>query len=151
MIAPPQQQNYALNMIEGAQQACAQHGLTLHLSEQISSEQTIEEVTQNIVQLLKTHPEIDAFICGSTSCAIGVAAAIEATGKIIGKDIDIVAKEAIPFLKLFRPQMLILHEDVTAAGTCLCKGVLQMIHQPELPTLQNMEIPVFAELAKQLE
>lgn len=150
MIAPPQQQNYALNMIEGAQQACAAQGLTLHLSAHISSEQTIEEVTHHVTQLLKTHPQIDAFICASTTCAIGVAAALEAAGKAIGTDIDIVAKEVIPFLKLFRPQMLILHEDVAAAGTWLCKAVLQTISHPELKPLQNMEVPVFAELANQL-
>ena len=150
LIAPPQQQNYALNMIEGAQQACAQQGLTLYLSEAISSEQTIEEVTQNVAQVLQTHPQIDAFICASTNCAIGVAAAIEAAGKLIGTEIDIVAKESIPFLKLFRPQMLIMHEDVAAAGTWLCQAVLQTIEQPELAPLQKLEIPELLELTRQL-
>lgn len=150
MIAPPQQQNYALNMIEGAQQACAIQGLTLYLNDHISSDQTIEEITQHVTQLLKTHPHLDAFICASANCAIAVAAAIEASGKTIGTDIDIVAKEVIPFLKLFRSQMLILHEDVAAAGTWLCKAVLQTIEHSELAPLQKLEVPQFAELAKQL-
>ncbi|TXH68451.1 MAG: LacI family DNA-binding transcriptional regulator [Thiothrix sp.] len=150
MLAPPPQHNYALNMIEGAKTACTNQGLTLYVSEAINSEQSIEEVTQKVTELLKNEPQLDAFICASTNAAIGVTAALEALGKTIGVDMDIVAKEAIPFLKLFRPRMLIMQEDVTAAGTWLCQAVLQAIEHPERAPLQNLEIPQFAELEKQL-
>ena len=150
MIAPPHNQNYALNMIEGAQQACQVHQLTLHLSQHITSDHSITDVTTEVTRLLQTHPTIDAFVCPSASCAIGVAAAVEAMGKTIGTDIDIVVKEVIPFLKLFRPKILVMQEDVAAAGEWLCKAVLQAIEYPELPPLQKMEVPHWDELKSQL-
>ena len=53
-----------------------------------------------------------------------------------------VAKEAIPFLRLFRPGIIALQEDVARAGDVLARAAIRAIREPEAPPLQDLEVPV---------
>ena len=59
----------------------------------------------------------------------------------LGQGIDLVAKEAIPFLTLFRREIMVVQEDVGRVGEVLARAVIRAIREPEAPPLQDLEVP----------
>ncbi len=143
LVAPPLNQNYARDMVAGATQAAARAGAELRVVPGVSSDQPSALVQAALAAML---PEgIDGVICASTSAAMAGVAALEAEGMRLGEGIDLVAKEAIPFLRLFRPGIIAMPEDVARAGDVLARAAIRAIREPEAPPLQDLEVPVDAD------
>jgi LacI family transcriptional regulator len=140
LVAPPLNQNYAQDMVAGATRAGAEAGATVCVVPGASSDQPGAIVQAALAALL---PEgIDGVICASTSSAMASVAALEAQGMGLGQQIDLVAKEAIPFLSLFRREIIALQEDVARAGDVLARAAIRAIREPDAPPLQDLEVPV---------
>ena len=91
--------------------------------------------------MLQQHPDIDAVYSSSPVAYMSVIAALESLGKTLGKDIDVLGREAIPFLKMFRKDVLLVTEDVGKAGEFTINAVLQAIEHPERPMMQKLDVP----------
>jgi LacI family transcriptional regulator len=141
LIAPPMEQNYAQNMCEGAQEAADATGVRLTIARDMTSDSSSDHVRANTTAMLRATPGIDAVICGSTTSAMAATVGIESLGRRVGADIDLFAKEAIPFLSLFRPGIIALHEDVARAGAFLSQAAIQAVREPDLPPMQGLEVP----------
>jgi LacI family transcriptional regulator len=141
MIAPPSEQNYGRDTIEGATQAAAAAGVALRIAEGITSDSSSDMIRQRTAQLLTESPQIDGIICSSTSATMACVAGLEGIGRQLGRDIDIVAKEAIPFLSLFRKEIMAIQENVKEAGEFLARAAIQAIKEPLLPPLQGLDVP----------
>jgi LacI family transcriptional regulator len=140
VIAPPLDQNYAQDMVAGAGRAGAEAGATIRIVPGVSSDQPGAAVQKALGTVL---PEgIDGLVCASTSAAMASVAALEAEGMQLGREIDLVAKEAIPFLSLFRREIIAMQEDVARAGDVLARAAIRAIREPEAPPLQDLEVPV---------
>ncbi len=59
----------------------------------------------------------------------------------IGREIDLTAKEAIPFLKNFRNGIMPVLEDFLKAGDHLAKAIFESIDHPDLPPIQELDVP----------
>jgi LacI family transcriptional regulator len=141
LVAPPKSQNYAIEMRENAASEAARLGIGIHIFEDINSDMVAAEVERRLADYLTENPGIDGVISGSTNAATAIVAALEARGHEIGDDVDLVAKEAMPFLNRFRKGIVVVNEDVTRAGTFVAKALMQAIDHPELPPMQDMEVP----------
>ncbi|MBQ2261287.1 MAG: substrate-binding domain-containing protein [Loktanella sp.] len=141
LIPPPAAHNYAQHMIAGVSRAVQEGGVGLTISDTVSSDNKSADVVPFILDKLTRHPEIDAIIVGSTTSAMGAVSAIEQAGKTVGKEVDLFAKEAVPFLKLFRADILTLSEKIGIAGEFLAKAAIQAIRNPEAPPMQALETP----------
>lgn len=141
LIAPPLSQNYAQDILEGATAAAAQSGATLTRVESVTSDSVSDDVRAAMAAHLAQHPETDGIVCSSTTSTMASVAALESRGMVLGRDIDVVAKEAIPFLRLFRPAILAIPEDVSHAGEFLARAAIQAIREPDKPPLQMLETP----------
>ncbi len=141
LLAPPADQNYGRDTLRGAGRAAAAENVTLVIAEGITSDGASPDVTAGMSAHLVAAPDTDGIICCSTSSTMATVAALESLGRHLGQDIDIVAKEAIPFLRLFRKEIIALAEDVKAAGEFLARAAIQAIRQPDLPPLQGLEVP----------
>ena len=142
MLAPPMAQAYAQHMVAGARETAAQTGTKLRFTGEISSDSCKDEVTETIARMLAADPSIDGVICGSMMAAFGAVEAAEQRGYVIGDGFDVFAKEALPFLNLFRPGIIAISEDVTRAGKFLAKAAIARIADPTAPPLQDLEVPV---------
>jgi LacI family transcriptional regulator len=140
-IAPPSQQNYASHLIQGLQERSEQHGMQLSILDGVTSDSAGDEIIAGVARHLQAHRDTDAVIAVSTAAAMGAAVGIETCGLSVGKEVDIFAKEAYPFLKLFRADILVPPEDLAAAGQFLAQAAIQAIRQPELPPMQSLEVP----------
>lgn len=141
VVAPPKAHAYALHMIEGIAEVGKAKGVAVTFAEGITSDSPSADVVTHVTADLEKMPQIDAIITASTSSAMAAVAAIEAKGATVGEEIDVFSKEAMPFLRLFRKDILTLAEQVNTAGAFLAKAAIQAIRQPELPPMQGLEVP----------
>ncbi len=104
-----------------------------------------EVIRDRILQVLTGDPGIDGIIVGSTvarMAAVVAADVFESAVLMQGRQIDVFGKEAMPFRSLFRKELLSMPEAVKRAGRFLARAALQAIQSPELPPLQELEVPV---------
>ena len=141
IVAPPHMHTYASHMIAGAREAAKKAGVEFSVCEFVSSDSPISHVHTAIAAAVTGKLPIDGIVCGSTNAAMGAVAGVEAEGLLVGKDVDIVAKEAVPFLQLFRPSLLSVEEDVGTAGRRLAEAAIQAIERPKDPPVQLLMYP----------
>ncbi len=141
LIPPPTTQFYSQEMIKGAKAACQSNDVRLIVAQRVTSDSAIEEVLDFTTATLSATPDIDGILTASPNAAMAATAGLERVGRRMGVDIDLVAKDAITFLKLFRDEMIIIHEDVARAGEFLAKAAVHAIRFPSEPRMQQLDRP----------
>ena len=141
MLAPPKEHSYAMHMTKGALRAAEKFGVSLTIFDDISSDDGTVAVREKLATKLSSGLSFDGIMCGSTSSAIGAVVALEDHGKVVGTDFDVIGKEAMPFLTLFRREIIAMQEDVGEAGAFLAKAALAAIREPDAPPLQKLDVP----------
>lgn len=141
LVAPPKDQNYALEMIGGAIEAGQARGVRVHVLDDASSDSSAAQVRAATSAFLEAHPEIDAIMTASVPSAVSATLGAEANGRVIGQDLDMISKESIPILKDFRREILVIEENVTEAGQFLARAVIQAIDEPDKPPMQKLVAP----------
>lgn len=138
LLAPPKKQNYAQDMIAGGKETAQRMNVGFDILPGITGDDPGEKIRARIIDYLGKHPETDGMICPSTTAAVAAVIGCERAGHALGRDIDVFAKEAIPFLGFFRPQIRTVLEDVRQAGAFLANAAIQAIEHPELAPLQRL-------------
>ena len=64
------------------------------------------------------------------------------------RDFDVVAKEAVPMLRRFRQEILIIREDVGPAGEFLARALVAAIDKRDWAERQGLEVPVNVETGR---
>lgn len=141
MIAPPRAQTYSRHMIEGARAEAEARGISLRIEDKTDSDSPNEQQHRCVVHRLEENPEVDGYITGSAKAAIAAVGAFEKHGRVLGKDIELFTKEAVPLLKLFRKEIMVVTENVAQAGRFLAEAAIQSIRESGAPPMQGLEIP----------
>lgn len=141
LLAPPIEQSYAQHMRKGAAEEAQKHGMRFQIAVGTSSDEPNEAVRTYIRDMLRQDPSIDAIVCGSSNSTMAAVAGAEESGRVLGESIDIVGKEAISFLKLFRKELLVLPEDVRSVGEFLADAAIRAASEPEKSPMQWIETP----------
>lgn len=145
VVAPPMRQNYALHLVEGLKNRATKYGMNVHVVDGVTSDNAGDDIVDGVMKALQEHTKTDAIVAASTSAAMAAVAAVERCKLSVGHEVDVFAKEAFPFLKLFRADILTLPEQVDIAGEFLARAAIQAIRNPELPPMQSLEVPVYNE------
>lgn len=141
VILPPLNQNYAQDMANGLEIENQLLKLNYHVSKNVNSDMSADDIRHWVTHRLEQSPEIDAVICTSSKVAIAAIVAVENKGLELGTDIDVYGKEVVPILKMFRKNIIVELEDIGHAGKHLANAVVRMLSEPDLPLLQHLEIP----------
>ena len=141
LLAPPQTQTYAQNMIKGARAAATSRGVQFSIIEGATSHSTIATVDQAVTALFTGPDRPDALIAPSIGGCVTMVSALEHLGLVLEQDFDIAAKEAVSFLRRFRPGILVLEENVDIAGDFLARALMHRINQPDEPPMQKLVHP----------
>lgn len=141
LVAPPMDQNYASDMVSGAERAAAEHGLNLHVARRVHSDRFHHELRDWAAGKRRDDPTVDGFICASTNATLAVIAGMESCGCAVGREFDVVAKEGLHMLKFIRPEIIVVQENIEATGAFLAKAAIQAVHQPDLAPMQFLEVP----------
>ena len=140
LIPPHESQCYARHMRAGAEAGARDEGVRLEILEGATSDDPADAVAAVLRDRLRAG-DIDAVVCGSPSVALASTEAAEESGLTVGGEIDLVSKEAVPFLKRFRPAIVTVREDVEEAGHFLARAALAAIADPSAPPMQRLVAP----------
>lgn len=141
LVAPPLDQSYAQHMVAGAGEAAATAGVQIRVLDGATSDSPAAEVTRAVKSHLEQNPETDGLITASAPSAVAATLAVEDSGRMLGQEIDVASKEAVPFLKAFRKELRVVSEDVSQTGEFLAQAVMRAIDQPQLPPMQRLLVP----------
>jgi LacI family transcriptional regulator len=141
LVAPPPAHCYAGHMIAGFTSEAARLGLHCEVMADVTSDSGASAVEVAITRRMATSPVPDGIMCGSTTSAIAAVTGAEIAGLRLVRDFDLVAKEAIPFLRRFRNDLIVLHEDVDSAGAHLARAIIAAIENPGGPVAQALDQP----------
>ena len=149
LVPPPRSHMYARHMITGFSDEAAQKGVPFEIAESVTSDSGGEAIEVAVVARFAQPNPPDGLLLGSTTAAMAAIAGVEASGRVLGRDFDVVAKEAIPLLRRFRQDILIIREDVGRAGDFLARALLAQIEKRDWPDRQGLEVPVKVESGRQ--
>lgn len=145
MLLPPiLTHNFSQEMIRGATAEARGAGVDLEVVSGITSDHPSSELIVRVEDILDRRSAADGpdgIVCGSTSSAMALISVFEQAGKVIGRDFDVVAKEAIPVLNMFRPEVIAMYEDVARAGEFLAQAAINAIRDPDAPPMQELNVP----------
>ena len=141
LVAPPRQQFYGTELINGATREAARRGLPFTVLPGATSDDAFAVIDAEMRLYLEARPEVDGIIAASPTAAMAATIAAESTGARMGQSFDLVAKESVPFLNRFRPEILVVQENVNAAGSFLARAIVQAIDAPDKPPMQHLEVP----------
>nr|WP_239113309.1 LacI family transcriptional regulator [Shimia biformata] len=141
VLAPPMDQNYARHLMAGCRETAARLGATITTLTGANSDSSVEDIQAAIQKQVRADPTIDGIIAPAVQAAFAAAVALEGLGRELGKNCDLAAKEAIPFLNAFRNEIIVVSEDVAKAGAFLARAVVQAIEHPDRPPLQGLDAP----------
>jgi LacI family transcriptional regulator len=146
LIAPPRSHLYARHMIWGFSDEAALMGLPFELADKVTSDSGGEAIDDAVAARFAAPNPPDGFVVGSTTAAMSSIAGAERTGRVLGRDFDVVAKEAIAVLRRFRRETIIIKEDVGRAGEFLARALVAEIEKRAPEPRQGLEQPGKADL-----
>ena len=105
----------------------------------VNIDSRIHEVREHVRKQVLSDPEIDGLISVSPNATMAAVAGIEDAGLQLGPNFDVLSKETIPILGLFRPQILVAEEDITKTGGLLAEAAIRAACDKSEPPLQHLE------------
>lgn len=141
LLAPPREQNYAIEIVSGAEASAKANSIELVVAEGVNSDSNRHEIRQRISEYVSADPAIDSIVSASPNATMAAIAGIEDSGLKIGENFDVFSKETVPILDLFRPGILKTVEDVKVAGEFLSKAAVAVASGKATSPLQRLDRP----------
>jgi LacI family transcriptional regulator len=146
LVRPPSKHSYSVHMTDGFVAEAHVLGLPFQIIENITSDTPADEIEAAIFARMTRDPWIDGILTGSPSAAVACVAGAEKAGKMIGRDFDIVSKEAHSFLRRFRKDIIVVKEDVGRAGEFLSRALMAAIERRAPERGQFLDRPEHVDL-----
>ncbi|RZS76839.1 LacI family transcriptional regulator [Phyllobacterium myrsinacearum] len=147
LLAPPAGLAFFNHMRQGFLKGLADHGLQEVPFDFVTNDDSMEEIGRAIRDLLRQPVSPDGIVSGAGGASgtggstFALIAGLEEAGLVLGRDIDIVAKQLFTSLPLFRKQIHVVHEDVRDTGRALAKALIGAIDGKPISELQNLVVP----------
>nr|WP_316654554.1 LacI family transcriptional regulator [uncultured Gellertiella sp.] len=143
ILQPPPSLTYSSHSARGFRDAIAGHGLAALPFDTVTVESPLNDVRDATAVMMSGPNPPDGIVSMSGSCTVAMVAGLEAAGKRLGRDVDLVSKQNSDLLRWIRPDIMVANEDVRAAGTELARAVLASIRGEDPSSLQTLYQPVF--------
>jgi LacI family transcriptional regulator len=140
IILPPRRFTFGNHLRAGFLAAMSEAGIAYELSE-ITLDDNAEAIRRAVVARLGQPEAPDGYICSGDAAALAVMAGITDFGKVIGRDIDVVAKQTSSIVSLARPKVDAIYEDTALAGEQIGKLLLRRIAGEAPADLQWLDRP----------
>ena len=83
----------------------------------------------------------DGLICPGEVSAMCALAAIDDVGLVLGRDVDVIAKQTSRIFDLHRPRVDTIYEDIEETGRTMARALLQEIGGEAPEALQTLQQP----------
>ena len=140
-LIPPPGLLFHLHAITGFANALREFGLSEFLANNLNIDTNIAEVLRFGTDVAQLNDAPDGYVSYSELSTMAIITGLEAAGKTLGRDFDIVTKQCSPFMSWFRPGLMMINEDHKLAGRELAKAVLGAIKGEDVKSLQSLVAP----------
>lgn len=147
LLGPPAKLTYYTHTRIGFERGLASFGATEVAMGRITSEAPLADLRSYTRDLMQSADPPDGIISISGSSSIALIAGIEAAGKRLGYDLDVVSKQSAEFLNWIRPDIFTVIESFRLAGRELAKAVIARIDGVAPELLQSVSSPVWSSMA----
>lgn len=148
LLPPPREHSYARHMTTGFADAAGEVGASFEVMKVVTSDSGAMAIEAAVLERLGQANPPDGFVAGSTTAAMAIINAAEHKGLHLGTQVDVVVKEAIRFMRRFRHEVLVVHEDVGHAGEFLAHAAVAAIERRTTGERQYLDAPVRVEQAE---
>jgi LacI family transcriptional regulator len=138
LLSPPSSLTFHRHLRDGFDAGLRTFGLEEVPFREVTIDNSLTDIQQATERLMTGIIKPDGIICASASGSMAMTVGVEASGCVLGRDLDMVAKESTTILKWFRPAMITSYEDVRLAGRELAKAVLAKIDGADAANLQSV-------------
>ena len=145
IILPEGHLSYTGHSIKGYRDGLSLHGARSVPFDSVTVESPLTAIHDATRALMAGPDAPDGLISMAGGCTIAMVAGLEAAGKKLGRDVDLVSKQNSDLLKWIRPEIIAVNEDIRAAGMELARAVLASIGGAAPESLQTLYQPSFAE------
>ncbi|MBU1315385.1 MAG: LacI family transcriptional regulator [Alphaproteobacteria bacterium] len=144
LLPPPNALSFYLHSRNGFERALNDYGLTEVAMGRVTTETSLGDIRAHAEAMMRSASAPDGIISLSGSSTIALVAGIEAAGKVLGRDADLVSKQSAEFLNWIRPEIFTVNEDVRHAGRELAKAVIARIDGVAPDLLQSISKPAWS-------
>jgi LacI family transcriptional regulator len=146
LVRPPAEHSYSVHMTTGFLDEAQRLGVAHEIIEAITSDTPANDIETAMMQRFGQTPTIDGIMSGSPTSAVACVAAAEKAGMVIGRDFDIVSKEAHSFLHRFRKEIIVVEEKMGLAGSFLTRALISAIERRTPSQGQYLDRPDHVDL-----
>ena len=146
LFGPPHDRYYGLDTFTQAAKAARDLDLQFEEIGEETFNGSLADLQSAAQSYVARRPSCDGFVCVSDASALAVTSAMTGTGRLIGRDFDVIVKGSRRLLGMANPGITVIEEDAQRGADFLARAVLQMIRSPDLPPLQEVEQPDFSGL-----
>ena len=129
LLRPPVEHSYSVHMTKGFMDEAQTLGLSCGIMPDATSDSPADLIEAALTRLMAGGHPVDGILTGSPSSAVAAVAGAEKAGRVIGRDFDIVSKEANHFLHRFRKEIIVVEENVNRAGSFLTRALMAAIER----------------------
>lgn len=144
MLHPPGKLSYCAHARLGFENGLRDFGAVEIPFGKITTETSLDDIRTACETIMRAENSPDGLISLSGSSAIALVAGLEAAGKRLGPDVEIVSKQSADFLNWIRPEIHTFNEDVRHAGRELAKAVIARIDGVDAAKLQSVSKPFWS-------
>ncbi|MCC2610256.1 LacI family transcriptional regulator [Neorhizobium petrolearium] len=146
LLAPQSRFSFYTHSRIGFERGLTDFGATEVPMGRVTSETPLDETRAYAERLMRSAGSPDGIISISGSATIALVAGLEAAGKKLGIDVDVVSKQSAEFLNWIRPEIYTVNEDVRQAGRELAKALMARIDGVAPELLQSIAQPVWSKM-----
>ena len=141
LLGPPNALYYHKHTVSGFLDGLKQVGLSAVVFDDVDSDRPMADIKAFGEKLGQSDDRPDGIVASSAMAAIALISGLEDSGRKVGQDFDIVAKQSTMPLNWYRKEIITIDEDFREAGRYLADSVLAVINGAEPASLQHLAKP----------
>jgi LacI family transcriptional regulator len=142
LLQPPQHLTFHRHMRKGFDKGIRDFGVEAVPFGAVDIDNSLVEIRAAVEALMRSPEAPDGIVSGSGAGSIAVIAGLEAAGKKLHQDVDMVSKVPSDFLTWLRPEVITMREDIRRAGQELARAVIARIAGTPAEELQSLSQPL---------
>ena len=142
IIMPKNDFTFAQHLHYGFMSAVRRHGIDFEIPDAVDMESTPQEISEYLRSRMSQPNPPDGFICVGEVVALSTLAALNDSGIVPGRDVDVLAKHASPIFAQLRPRIETVFEDLRQTGLEMGRLLLARIEGAPAKDLQVILPPV---------
>lgn len=143
LIRPPREFTYYQQMVHGFMQPIAEAGAASTVIEGVDLDTSPGELRAFARRLAASPERPDGIVCASEIRCVALMAGLQDAGLVIGRDVDVIAKQTSDLLDHVTPAIDSIGEDLVFAGEELARILLRRIAGAPMAELQSLGAPQF--------